>query len=84
MPHAGALRGRFCCCVRDWLCDRLTYRPQSCNCLSIQLESFVLVASSAIAPALPLQEEFKDVIGQAKGFKYEARAPQEATFVAQK
>lgn len=34
--------------------------------------------------AFLLQEAFQEVIGQASGFKYEARAPQEATFVAQK
>lgn len=41
----------------------------------------------ALTPAFSshlLQEEFKDVIGDADGFAYEARAPQEATFVAQK
>lgn len=31
-----------------------------------------------------LQEEFEDVIGDYDGFKFEPRAPQESTFVAQK
>ncbi|KAI7842833.1 hypothetical protein COHA_003579 [Chlorella ohadii] len=38
----------------------------------------------ANATSCHMQEEFKGVIGQTKGFAYEARAPQEATFVAQK
>lgn len=36
------------------------------------------------ASACWLQEEFEEVIGDYEGFKFEARAPQESTFVAQK
>lgn len=38
----------------------------------------------ANATSCHLQEEFEDVIGDYQGFKFEPRAPQESTFVAQK